>query len=179
MRFNKVHFFSTVFLAPMIFPITTVILPLYMFFKQFHLLNNILGLVLIYGATGLPLTIFIFTSFMATIPYQISEAAVIDGASHGLIYSKIILPLIKPSIATTIIVNCLSIWNDFFLPFIFITNRNLLTLPLKLYNFKGEYSNHWPNMTSLMIFLLLPIFIVYIFLQKYIISGVVAGSVKG
>lgn len=179
MQFKRARFFSTAFLAPMIFPITTVILPLYMLFKQLHLLNNLAGLVIIYGATGLPLAIFIFTSFMSTIPYQISEAAIIDGARHFIIYSKLILPLIKPSIATTIVVSSLGIWNDFFLPLLFITNRGLQTLPLKLFVFRGEYASHWPNMCALMVFMLLPIVIVYIFLQKYIISGVIAGSVKG
>jgi raffinose/stachyose/melibiose transport system permease protein len=179
MRFKRTRFFSTAFLAPMIFPITTVILPLYMFFKQLNLLNNLGGLVIIYGATGLPLAIFIFTSFMATIPYQITEAAIIDGARHFTIYARLILPLIKSSIATTIVVSSLGIWNDFFLPLLFITNRNLHTLPLKLFTFRGEYASHWPNMCSLMVFMLLPLVIAYVFLQKYIISGIVAGSVKG
>jgi raffinose/stachyose/melibiose transport system permease protein len=116
---------------------------------------------------------------MSTIPYQISEAAIIDGARHLTIYSKLILPLIKSSIATTIVVSSLGIWNDFFLPLLFITNRNLQTLPLKLFTFRGEYASHWPNMCSLMVFMLLPVVIIYVFLQKYIISGVVAGSVKG
>ncbi|MDR0472180.1 MAG: carbohydrate ABC transporter permease [Treponema sp.] len=179
MQFKRTRFFSTVFLAPMIFPITTIILPLYMFFRQIGLLNNFLGLIIIYGATGMPLAIFIFTSFMNTIPSQISEAAIIDGAGHFTIYSRLIIPLIRPAIATTIVVSSLGIWNDFFLPLLFITNRNLQTLPLKVFVFQTEYSNNWPSMCSLMIFMILPLIIAYIFLQKYIISGVVAGSVKG
>ena len=179
MKFRRARFFSTAFLAPMIFPITTIILPLYMLFRQLRLLNNILGLVIIYGATGLPLAIFIYTSFMNTIPYQISEAAIIDGAGHMRIYSRLILPLIRPAIATSIVVSSLGVWNDFFLPLLFITSRNLQTLPLKLFVFRGEYSNAWPSMCSLMVFMLVPIITVYVFLQKYIISGAVAGSIKG
>jgi raffinose/stachyose/melibiose transport system permease protein len=116
---------------------------------------------------------------MSTIPYQITEATLLDGARHLAIYMRLILPLIKSSIATTIVVSSLGIWNDFFLPLLFITNRHLQTLPLKLFTFRGEYASHWPNMCALMVFMLLPIVITYIFLQKYIISGVVAGAVKG
>jgi raffinose/stachyose/melibiose transport system permease protein len=179
MKFKKAKLFASLFLAPMVFPIFTVIIPLYLFFRQMHLLNNMFGLVLIYLATGLPLVIFIFTSFMSTIPYEISEAAIVDGASHFRIFYRIILPLIKPAIATTVVISGLNIWNDFFLPLMMITNNKLATLPLKLYTFKSEYATDWPSISTCIVYLIIPIIVAYVLLQKHIISGIVAGSVKG
>ena len=179
MNFKKSKLFSSAFLAPMIFPVYTVIIPLYLVFRRLGLVNNIFGLVLVYVASGLPLVIFILTSFMKTIPYQISESAFVAGASHFRVYYRIILPLIKPAIATTVVVSGLSIWNDFFLPMIMMTNRKLATLPLKVFLFVGQYNNVWTSICACLIILVVPILIVYVFLQSQIISGIVAGSVKG
>jgi raffinose/stachyose/melibiose transport system permease protein len=163
----------------MIFPITTVVLPVFLFFRYLHLTNSLFGLVLIYAGTGLPLAIFIFTSFMKTVPYQISEAALLDDANHLQIYGRIIMPLMRSSIATTVILESLSVWNDFFLPLIFIDSKNLRPLPLMLYIFKGTHITNWPYICVLMVFMIIPIVIVYCLLQKSIISGVVEGAVKG
>lgn len=179
MNFKKSKLFSALFLAPMVFPIYTVIIPLYMMFKQMHLLNNYGGLIIVYAASGLPLVIFILTSFMKTIPFQISESAFVEGASHLRVYFKIILPLIKPAIATTFIISGLSIWNDFFLPLLMISNDKLATLPLKVFLFAGQYTTYWTNISAVIVILVIPILTIYLFLQSQIISGVVAGSVKG
>lgn len=179
MRFKQSKTFSAAFLAPMIFPMTTVIIPLYMLFKQIGLSNSLWGLVIIHTASGLSMVIFILTSFMGTIPIQISEAATVDGASHIRAYRQIIMPLVKPAVATTTIISGLSIWNDFFLPLIMITDPKKSTLPLKIFVFQSQYSDEWTKICACVVFLVVPILIAYVALQRQIISGVVAGSVKG
>ena len=128
---------------------------------------------------GLPLIILILTGFMKTIPYEISEAAIVDGAGHFRIYSMIILPLIKPAIATSVVLSALSVWNDFFLPLIMVTKSDVMTLPMAVFQFKGLYQTSWPMVCACIVFLVVPMMIAYVFLQKHIVSGVVAGAVKG
>ena len=179
MRFKKAAFFSNVFLAPMIFPIQTIIIPLYFLFRSMHLVNNMWGLITIFIAGNLPMSIFILTGFMKTIPYALSEAAFVEGANHFRVYFRIILPLIKPAIATAGIIIGIFIWNDFYLPLIMMNDRKLSPLPLKIFMFSGQYEQFWTMICTCVVFLTLPVVIVYLLLQKQIISGVVAGSVKG
>ncbi|UCF97754.1 MAG: carbohydrate ABC transporter permease [Spirochaetaceae bacterium] len=179
MNFSKASFFAAIFLMPMIFPIHTVIVPLYLLFKFLHLTNTFLGMIIIHAAIRLPFAIFVLTGFMKTIPNAISESAVIDGASHITIFALLILPLVKPAIATVTILNGLLIWNDFFLSLIMISKSTIAPLPLKIYTFSGEYEQNWPMICTCIVFLAVPIIIGYSVLQKQIISGIVAGSIKG
>jgi raffinose/stachyose/melibiose transport system permease protein len=179
MNFKRAKLFSVAFLIPMIFPIQTVIITLYLMFKQLHLLNSLKGMIILEAAGGLPMVVFILTSCMSTIPKQISEAAIVDGASHFIIYRKIIFPLLKPAIATTIVISGLGIWNDYYTPLIMISDSKLEPMPVKVFSFLGQYVSNWPAISSGIVFLVLPVMILYIFMQRYIISGVAAGSVKG
>lgn len=171
--------FSIAFLIPMVFPIQTITIPIYVIYNNLGLLNTRTGLVFIYVATGLPMVIFMLTSFMKTIPIQISESAVVDGAGHLTIFFKLIMPLLKPVTSTIIVINGLSIWNDFFLPLIMVTDKAKKTLPLKIYDFMGQYTSDWTLICTCIIYVTLPVIILYCILQKNIISGVVAGAVKG
>jgi raffinose/stachyose/melibiose transport system permease protein len=148
-------------------------------YKYTGLLNTLTGVIIIYIATGLPIAIFIFTKFMNGIPEQISEAAFIDGANHIQIYWRIILPLIKPALITVVIINGLGIWNDFFVPLMFFTNGQINTLPLSVFQFTQQYGNQWGLIGADIIYSIIPALIVYMILQKYIINGVTAGSIKG
>ena len=177
MGFVRAKLFTVLFLIPLILP--PQIIAVYLIFLRLGLLNTYFGLFIYYGAIGLPLVIFIFTSFTRTIPIQISECAFVEGASHLMIYTLIIMPLLKPVISTVIVISGLSIWNDFFGPLILITRSSLRTLPLTIFHFTGMYSANWPAITACLVILVLPILIVYVVLQKHIIGGVVAGSVKG
>ncbi len=179
MNFKKAGKYQLFFLAPMILPIQIIAIPLYMIFTNIGLINSKTGIIMVYVATGLPLVIFMLTSFMKTIPNEISESAMVEGASEIQIFSKIVLPLLRPVIATITVISGLSIWNDFFMPLLLITNKSQKTLPLKIYDFMGQYNNNWPLVSTCIIYVLLPILILYIFLQKYIVAGVVAGAVKG
>lgn len=179
MNFRRAPLFSALFLIPMVFSIQTVIFPLFIIYKNLHLLNTHIGLILIYTATGLASCIFIFSKFLNTIPSGICEAAQIDGASHFRIYWKIILPITKAQIATVAVINGLGIWNDFFLPLMMFTNGKMSTLPLSMYTFTTEHGLKWTLVSADIVLMMLPMLIVYFLLQKYIVEGVAVGAVKG
>jgi len=179
MQFKHAGTFSGIFLAPMIFPVQSITVPLYLIFKSIGLTNSYVGIILLEAALGLPMTIFMMTSFMKTIPIQISESATIDGAGHGTILFKLIVPLLKPVISTLAVVCGISIWNAFYVPMIMLTKQTMRTLPLTIYDFMGMYENDWTLLSTCIIFVILPIVIMYIFLQKNIINGVTTGAVKG
>ena len=179
MQFKRAGTFSAIFLAPMIFPIQAITVPLYLIYKNIGLTNTYIGMILLEAALGLPMTIFMMTSFMKTIPIQISESATIDGAGHGTILFHLIVPLLKPVISTIAVVCGISVWNAFYVPMIMLTKQSMRTLPLTIYDFMGMYENDWTLLSACIIFVILPIIIMYIFLQKNIINGVTAGAVKG
>lgn len=179
MNFKHANKFSAGFLIPMIFPIQSITVPLYLIFRQIGLLNTYIGVILIDAAVGLPIVIFMMTSFMKTIPIQISESAFIDGAGHFTVFSRLIFPLMKPVVSTITVICGLSVWNDFYMPMVMLTDQSKKTLPLKIYDFMGQYSNDWTLVCTCIIYVILPIMILYVILQKNIISGVVAGAVKG
>ena len=179
MRFKHANFYHSMFLVPMVFSIQTIILPLFLLYSKLHLLNTQRGLMYIYIAIGLPTCIFLMTKFLKSIPYEISEAALIDGAGHFRIFFQIILPLSKTQIATIAIINGLSIWNDFFLPLMMFTDGKISTLPLSIHQFSTQYHMQWTLISTDIMMMLLPMLILYLFLQKYIVSGVAAGAVKG
>lgn len=178
-KLKKTGTYAGIFMAPMIFPIQSITVPLYLIYRHTGLLNTYIGMIIIDVAVGLPMTIFMMTSFMKTIPIQISESAIIDGAGHRTILFKLILPLLKPVISTIGVVCGISVWNSFYLPLIMLTRKNMRTLPLTVYDFMGMYENDWTLLCTCIIFVILPIIILYCFLQKNIISGVAAGAVKG
>lgn len=179
MKFKHASTFSAVFLAPMIFPVQSISVPMYLIFKRLNLLNSYFGLILIESAISMPMTIFMMTSFMKTIPIQISESATIDGAGHSTILFKLIVPLLKPVISTIAVVCGVSVWNAFYIPMIMLTKQSMRTLPLTIYDFMGMYESDWTLLCACIVLVILPIIIMYCFLQKNIINGVTAGAVKG
>lgn len=179
MNFAKSVLFQRIFLIPMVFSIQTVVVPLFVLYRVTGLLNSIAGLILIHIATGLSTAIFILTKFMAGISKEISEAAAIDGANHIQSFFKIVLPLVSPAIVTVMILNGLGVWNDFYVSYMFFTDGKLTTLPLSIYQFMQTYNSQWVMIAADIIYCIIPILIIYLILQKYIIEGVAAGSVKG
>jgi len=170
---------ARMFLTPMAFSAQIVIVPLFTMFNVLQLLNTLPSVVLIFIAKGLPLTIYLLSKFMMTVPSALTEAARIDGANHFSIYSRIILPLSKVPIMTLIVINGMYVWNDFFVPFMFLQKDTLQTLPQTLIVFQSAWSTHWPEVAALTVYTIAPMFAIYLFFQKYIITGVGAGAVKG
>ena len=160
-------------------PSQVVMLPVTKTMTKLNMLSHE-GLILLYAAFSLTQGVFLFVNFMRGLPYEIEEAAQIDGCSVFQTYVRIVLPLVKPMIATITILDLLWFWNDFLLPLLMLNrSRDIWTLPLFQYNFKTEYSFNYTMAFTAYLMAMLPMLIIYCFGQKYIIKGLTAGSVKG
>lgn len=144
-----------------------------------HLVNTRIGIILIYAAINIPLSLFLSYGFISTIPREIDEAAVIDGCGPIRLFIKIILPLLKPIISTLFVLNFMAVWNDFTMPLYYLNNSAKWPMTLAVYNFFGAFENSWNLVSADIMLTLLPVLVVFILGQKYIVGGVAAGSVKG
>lgn len=144
-----------------------------------NLINTRIGIVLIYTAFALPISVFIAYGFIDTIPRELDEAAIIDGCTPSSLYFKIIFPLLKPIIATLFVLNFMSTWNDFTMSIYFLNESSKWPMTLAVYNFFGQYSTQWNLVCADIVLTCIPVLIVFILGQKYIVSGMTSGSVKG
>ncbi|KJZ87204.1 MULTISPECIES: carbohydrate ABC transporter permease [unclassified Clostridium] len=177
---SKIVFY--IFTAGMIVPFQAVMLPLVKWmgkinFGGFNMLGTHYGLMFMYLGFGASMSIFLYHGFIKGIPEEIEEAAIIDGCSKWQVYTKIVLPLLKPTTVTVAVLNSIWIWNDFLLPFLTI-NGKLNTIPLAMNNFFGAFSKQWELAMAALILAIIPIVIFYFFVQKQIIAGIVQGSIK-
>jgi raffinose/stachyose/melibiose transport system permease protein len=148
--------------------------------RYMGLLGTYHGMILYYAALFCPLPIFILTSFMATIPRDLEEAAIIDGASAFGIFSSVTLPLLRPALATTFIWVVLKIWNDFLFPiYILAGETKKYTMILSLYYFRGQFYTAWNLVFADLILISIPVIIAFIFAQRQIVQGLTAGALKG
>jgi raffinose/stachyose/melibiose transport system permease protein len=168
------------FTAAMLIPFQSVMYPLISMFDAMKL-KNIPGLIIMYGGFGLSISVFLYHGFMKSVPKSIEEAALIDGASVFQIYFYVVMPLLKSTTVTVIILNGMWIWNDYLLPFLVIGNEPVKTLTLELYYAKltsGQYGNPWEMIFPAVLISIIPIILVFLLLQKYIMKGVTASAVK-
>lgn len=163
------------FLFPTFVPTMTVTIATFTLIKNLGLYNSFFAGVILYIGTDI-MQIYIFLQFIDQIPIALDESARIDGASRLKIYYSIILPQLKPAIATTIILKLLGIYNDFFTPYMYMPK--IKTAATSLNTFAGDRMADWPLMSAAIILIAIPTIIIYIFLQNYIISGVTDGAVK-
>lgn len=173
---------NTVFgllLLGMFIPINSLLLPVFIGSRTFGVDSPRIILVLIFTVFAMPRTIFIMSGFLKDIPRTIEEAAVIDGANLFTIIFKVIIPLLKPAIATSTIFNFLSIWNNLLLPLIFINKEADKTLQLGMLKFRGEFITSYNLSLTAVLISVIPTIGLYLFFQKGIVKGITAGSVKG
>jgi len=166
------------FLIGLIIPIQAFLLPLFIFLRDLHLINTRLGLILPYIAWGLPMAIYLLRAYLLTIPRDLEDSAKIDGCSHFGIYYRIILPIIKPSLATVAIIAALDIWNEFLMALIFIYDNELKTLPIGLIAFYGQHAIDYKLLFSALSMITIPMIVIYFVFQKHIIEGLTVGAVK-
>ena len=166
------------FLAGLMLPIRLGILPLFFLMRSLGLLDTPWSLILVYAASGLPFTIFVLANFFETLPRELEEAARLDGASEFRIYWGVMLPLVRPALATVAIFNFIPWWNDFFFPLIFIRSERFKTLPLGLFSFFGEHQNDWALLFAGLTITALPLLLLYLLASKQIIEGLTSGALK-
>ncbi|WP_018750125.1 carbohydrate ABC transporter permease [Paenibacillus sanguinis] len=167
-------------IMPMLIPFQSIMLTVLQMAKSFHLSDSTWGLGILYWGFGAPLALFIYHGFVKGIPREIDESATIDGASGFRLFFSVIFPLLKSVTTTIIIIDVMWIWNDFLLPLLMVNGSPATkTLTLAAYTFVGQYTSDWQYAMTAMVMAVLPSIIVFIFLQKYIVKGVVAGAVKG
>lgn len=167
-------------IMPMLIPFQSIMLTVLQMAKSFHLSDSTWGLGILYWGFGAPLALFIYHGFVKGIPKEIDESATIDGASGFRLFFSVIFPLLKSVTTTIIIIDVMWIWNDFLLPLLMVNGSPATkTLTLAAYTFVGQYTSDWQYAMTAMVMAVLPSIIVFIFLQKYIVKGVVAGAVKG
>lgn len=165
------------FLIPTFIPAMTVTIATFTLIRNLGLYNTRLAGMLLYIGTDI-MQIYIFLQFINQIPVALDESARIDGASRLRIYRSIILPQMKPALATGAILKVLGIYNDFFTPYMYMPKSNLRTVATALNSFAGDRMADWPLMSSAILFVAIPTILMYIFMQRYIISGVTDGAVK-
>jgi multiple sugar transport system permease protein/raffinose/stachyose/melibiose transport system permease protein len=170
--------FLLVFLSIM-FPPQIMLLALFQILVQYRLFNTLTGLVLVYAATELPLTIYLLRAFFAQIPTELEEAARIDGCSQLEAFWRILLPLSTPALAIVFLFNFLAAWNDYFLARILLTKQELLTWPLGLTRFQAQFQTQWNDLAASSIIISIPVVALFLYSSKWLVSGVTAGGVKG
>jgi raffinose/stachyose/melibiose transport system permease protein len=180
-----------IFVAAMVIPFQVVMFPLVSWFHRieltfglvdlgFRLLQNYPGMILAYMGFGAPLSIFLFHGFIKGVPVELEEAASIDGCSKPGIFFKIIFPILKPVIVTVMILNGIWIWNDYLLPLMILGIGNTVqTIPLAVQFLAGSFVRRWDLILTATLMAMIPVIVVFLFLQKHIIKGMVDGSVKG
>ncbi|MFX3649808.1 MAG: carbohydrate ABC transporter permease [Paenibacillus sp.] len=141
--------------------------------------GSITSVILIYAALNTAFSVFLYSGFIKTIPRALDEVAFLEGASVFGVFFRIVTPLILPVNATVAIMVFMSVWNDITIPVYFLTDSSTWTMPLSIYNFYGKYSRDWNLIFANLVLTSLPVFILYLFGQKYIVSGLTAGAVKG
>ena len=178
-------FIFLMFVAAMVIPFQIVMFPLLSWYRAIYVVTGIkllrtqAGLILAYLGFGLSLSIFMFHGFIKSIPYELEEAATIDGCKKYEVFYRIISPLLKPIHATVLILNGIWIWNDYLLPLLILGKGNKVqTLPLAVATFAGAYVKQWDLILTAILMAIIPIIIFFLAAQRFIIKGMVAGSIK-
>jgi len=180
---SSVIFF--LFVASMVIPFQIVMFPLLSWFRTVtvatgvRLLRTYQGIILSYIGFGAPLSIFMFHGFIKSIPLELEEAATIDGCHRHQIFFRIIFPILKPIQATVLVLNGIWIWNDYLLPLLVLGKGNdVMTIPLAVSNFAGAFVKQWDLILTAILMAMVPVIIFFLFAQKYIVKGMVAGAIK-
>lgn len=163
-------FVIALFLPPALIPQFQLILNL-------GLYNNPVGYIMLFIVN--PIGIVILVNYIKTVPRELDEAAALDGCGYFRFVWSIVIPLIKPAIATVVVMHAIGIWNEIIAPTIYLTNKDYYPITRGLIVFQGVYGSNWPTLAAAVLLLTLPMLILFLFLQRYIVSGLTAGSVKG
>lgn len=179
LEFPGKNIFFYLFLATLMIPLPGAFIALYVLLMKLHLVNTRLGYILIQINGGLALGIFLLKTFFERMPRDLEDAARIDGCGKFGIYWRVALPLAKPAIAVVVIFNALTVWNEYLLAMLLLSNKSLMPLQRGLMIFQGAHVTQYPLLMAGITITVIPIVLMYIVMQKYIIAGITAGAVTG
>ncbi|WP_090825823.1 carbohydrate ABC transporter permease [Paenibacillus sp. yr247] len=173
-------FFFGLFAMSILIPFNSIVITLTKIAKELHIQGSLIGLGLVYVGLGVAFAIFLYHGFVKSIPRDLDEAAVIDGCGEFRLFFVVIFPMLVPITATIAILNLLWMWNDFLLPLLILTDSDKYTLLLSINMLFGEYGNNdWSAILAALILTMLPVIIIYLLLQKFILRGIADGAIKG
>ncbi len=167
------------FIVGILIPYQALFLPIYMIGYRMHITNTRFGIIFMYVATGISFGVFLMNSFMSTVPIELEEAARIDGCSVFRTYFSVVLPLLKPAMATLVIMQAFQIWNDYLLASLYFSKKQLKTLTVAIHSLFSAQSSDYTTAMAAIVISVLPIAILFLSLQKYFIKGMTVGAVKG
>lgn len=176
-KFSKLTL--VIFLLGMMVPIHSTLLPLFLILTKLHILNTYMALIIPYVAFALPMGIFVMTSFLEGIPKELEEAACVDGCNIYQIFYKIVLPLLKPSLATVAIFTYLSSWNELMFANTFLNNPKFATLPVGIMSMAGQHATEWGPILAGLVIATLPSILLYIPLSNQVQKSLMTGAIKG
>lgn len=176
-RFRGNGVLQTYFLIGLMFPIQLGILPLFIMLTKMHLNNTLFGLILLYAA-NMSFDVYVFSKFFKGVPNSLSESARIDGANEFTIFIQIIMPLSEPVLFTAGLISFVQIWNDFYMPLVFLTKPSVRTLTLAVYTYMSNFLAKWNYVFAAVSMALIPIIIVFFLFSDQIVAGLTGGAVK-
>jgi len=167
------------FLITQMFPGVVMLIPLYILLDAFGLLDSLVGLVLVYATTAVPFSVWTLKGYFDTIPRELEEAALLDGASAWMTFTRVILPLARPALAVTGLFSFMTAWNEFILAATLLGDPRAFTLPIVLQRYVDEYNTEWGHFAAGAILVSIPVVALFFALQRHFVEGLTAGSVKG
>lgn len=175
---GKKLFFNFLLLSQL-FPLAAIIVPLYRIMSQAGLIDTFASLIIGYLAFSVPVGVWLLRGFFVGIPKELEEAAQIDGCSQLQAFWKIVVPLVRPGVGATAAYILFLTWQEFMFALTFITSQNKRTLPVGIFDFVGQYETNWGNLMAASVLICIPVFILFLFVQKQLVGGLTQGAVKG
>ena len=179
LEFPGRKFFLNVILVSQMFCMSAIVIPLYKIVSSLGLLNTYPGLILAYLAFTVPVAVWLLRSFLQNIPFDMEESAMMEGASKFQAFMKVVVPLLRPGIGATAAYVFLLTWQEFLFSLVFMTEPSKRTLPIGIMDFKGQYETNWGTMMAASILIAIPVFILFLVIQRQLISGLTEGATKG
>lgn len=178
LRFPFKNVIYIALLSTLMMPATTLIIPLYLQLKSIGLLNSQLGLVILYISSSAPFSMFLMRAFFSTLPDELVQAARVDGAGEFTVFWRVVLPLARPGLATVVIFQFLQTWNEFLYANTVIQDTGKLPLQPVLFSLLGQYNTDWPTLTAGLTMSIIPVVLVYVWMQRQFVAGLTLGAVK-
>jgi raffinose/stachyose/melibiose transport system permease protein len=163
----------------LLFPIVIAILPIFIQIRQLGLINNLAGIIFPLVAFGLPGSVVILRGFFISVPNELEDASYIDGCTTFGFFRYILLPLARPALTAVAVLQVIASWNEYFLPYLVLNDQKLWPLPLGIQQFQGEHLTDWARIMAYVTLLIIPAIIFYMFAEKYIVTGLTGGELKG